>query len=1013
MDAAIQNAKNEIISCYRQLGETRKKNQNCYCYDIFANRDLMDWHSPQYTWQWNLTIQEYNGIKDVLANYASVLKEVIKQNKICCKLLQMYVSEWYKREYNGNDRQGNAFDSIKIDDLQEIVCRELGVDESVVYHDSSGRCRWIDTIYVDGGLPLNYLLNSKKSAFRKTIEDIIESNAECVDYTSDELGDLCNNQVVNQSYKARILSPIEKEASIYDFIKEYVISGNLAIEGFEEFTKLIREKNDNALKKKFEVRYFVFKTDKNFQLVPQLFLKSEPNGVRYSISQERLAAWGISSNDNKIHVKIASNEKLVWSKDFYKCLRGDYLLSAKNDLFDLWLDNNTRCLDKWEVFVDEKKVTKLALKNVLEERGYVQLYSVNRYSWSSQAPNNYNYSAVLFDRNQEISLNDDSETIITANGEQLPWGWKQIKDQLQFTINGTLVTLYEKAGIIEVKPKNQHELSKFIVDNPNDLVLLNENEKPLFEVVLTKKGIYGEPVPETIDKNQLLLKYRRGQENYIEWHDNDCFRAGFFQCKVTLKSNEKLEKIINCFGLPKPEINKKMIYNENSTTSFRGFGGLTISINDDVLRNDNGVKRKYWQKKQIDYHNPNATYTISDGNKSFDITYPQPIEAIVLKRKSNGSLFDVASNNGLRLPICIIDKIEAFKLPENNKKDISRFDKLQRAFLDMKDYRFNQTVNQVDIPYITFKTFTHTEFKWNDGKPYIINQGNLDFSDLIFVFSPVDKPRELVPISLISKDDGSCYFDVKGFSEGIIMQQVGKYEIPKCFLRPFYVPNKVGIGNLNEQDRKDQRLSRIDKCHKKYLSNNADRFDEALAYFEVASKTGNYFGSFDTLMGLVCHYDEDIKNMKSYHENLVLSEYSAENLANFFRRYIETTEIVDYASLWRMSDEFLFDWLLIPRDIWKVEERDTVEKLLLNNPRRKCQNGYTDFINSFWKMQMPNKTYKNTNVVLRTIMNDFTRGTGVNSSAKACFWKIDVSSRKSVLDELSNNDFFVNLITTK
>ena len=82
MEAAIQNAKNEIISCYRRLCETRKKNQNCYCFDIFAKRNLTDWHLPQYTWQWNLTIQEYNEIKDVLANYASVLKEVIKQNKI-------------------------------------------------------------------------------------------------------------------------------------------------------------------------------------------------------------------------------------------------------------------------------------------------------------------------------------------------------------------------------------------------------------------------------------------------------------------------------------------------------------------------------------------------------------------------------------------------------------------------------------------------------------------------------------------------------------------------------------------------------------------------------------------------------------------------------------------------------------------------------------------------------------------------------------------------------------------
>lgn len=1017
MNAEIKNATNEIIACYRKLGETRKNNPNCYRHDLFEHFEMLGWQPPQYAWQWNLTIREYEEIKHVLANYASVLKEVIKQDKTktCCKLLKMYISEWYKREYNGNDKQGNAFSMISVTYLVEDICKVLDIDENRVYwsntDDNGNKCgqrEWLYTIYVDGGLPLHYLLNTNNNRFRNAIEDVLEAKAEGLDFSLVDFGDLCNNNVVNQSFRARQLFPEEDKASIYDFIDEVIIKNNLLIEGFESFNELVRESNENSLRNKFEVRYKVFKTDRNFQLVLQLFLKSEPNGVRYSISQERLSAWGMPSNDNKIHVKITSNDKLIWSKDFYKCLRGDYLLSAKNDLYDLWVDNNTRCLDKWEVFVGESKVTKLALRNPLEEHGYVQLYSVNGYSWSSQAPNNYNYSAVLFDRNQEISLNED----ITINGERLPWGWKQIEDQLQFTINGTIVTLYEKAGIIEVKPQKQHELSKFIANNPNNLVLLTENEEPSFEVVLTKKGIYGDPIPETINKSQLLLRYRRGSaENYTEWHDNSCFKLGYFQCQVSIKA-KKESKTIDCFALPKwPETNKKLIDNENLTTSFRGFGELTISINNEVLRDDNGVKRMHWQRKQIDYHNPNAIYTISDGNKSFDLTYPQPIDAVVFKRKTNGVLFDVGSNNnGLRLPICAIDKLEAFKLPENNKIELSRYDKIQRAFIDLKEYRFNQTVKQANLPYVTFKTFTHTEVRWENGRPYIINQGNLDFSDLAFVFSSLINPLELKRIPLISDSDGDSSFELNELCEGIIMQQVGKYEIPKCFLRPFYVPNKGGIGNLNEQDRKDQRLSRIDKCHNKYLGNNADRFDEALAYFEVASKTGNYFGSFDALMGLVCHYDENIKNIKSYHESLVLSEYSAKNLANFFRRYIETAEIVDYTSLWRMADEFLFDWMLIPRDIWKVEERDSVEKLLLNNLRRKNQSAYTDFINRFWEVQLPNKTSKNTNVVLRTIMNVFTRGKGINSSAQACFWNVDLSSRKSVIEELSNNDFFMNLL---
>lgn len=1016
MNEDIENAIKEIIACYRCLGEKRKNDPNCYRHDIFKKRDLNDLKSPQYTWQWNFSIEEYNWIKDLLHKHAAVINNVIRNNenddnnnKTCCKLLQLYVSEWYKRDYNGNDRHGNAFSMIGVPNLAKDICYVLLDDaENRVYRSNTddngneyGQRERLFTIYVDGGLPLRYLLNRRNNRLRNAIENVLEAKAKGLDFSLVDFGDLCNNNVVNQSFRARQLFPEEDEASIYDFIDEVIIKNNLLIEGFESFNELIRESNENSLRNKFEVRYKVVKMGRDFQLAPQLFLKSEPNGIRHSISKERLSTWGTPINDNRIHVKITSNDKLIWSKDFYKCLRGDYLLSAKNDLYDLWLDNNTRCLDKWEVFVGESKVTKLALRNPLEEHGYVQLYSVNGYSWSSQSFNNYNYSVVLFYRNQEISLNDDAETIITVNGKQLPWGWKQIEDKLQFTINGTLVTLYEKAGIIEVKPKKQHELSKYLTNKPNNLELFNEHEEPSFEVVLTKKGIYGEPIPETIDKDQLLLKYRRSSaEDFAEWNGNSCFNSGFYQCQVSIPAKEK-SKTINCFAIPP----KAKICNDanNKRTAFQNFERLTISVSNEELNNDNGVRRKYWQN-QIDYHNPYATYTISDGNESFDITYPQPIDAVVFKRKTNGVLFDVASRDQeIKLPTLVIDRIDTFKLPENSLLSITKYDKFKRLFEDFKSHTYDRSdLRQQDIPNVRFKTFTHV-FNTNN-RQIRIERGNLDFSHLRFVFIPTNNPTSFQNVEL-KYDDDYYFFDTSEYNEeGIIVQHTNRYDIPKYYIKPIFVPkpNEAIINqNLNELNRK--RFKRIDNYHTQYSTNPGNSFNEALVYFKVASQTGNYFGCFDALMGLVCHYDEN-------HTSLVLSEYSAKNLANFFKQYIRTGERGDYTSLWRMADEFLFDWMLIPHNIWEEPEvKDSVEKLLLNNPRGKKQNGYSNFINRFWEIQLPNRTTGTKNIVLRTILNIFTRGTGVNSCKQACFWDMELPSRKSVLDELSNNNFFLNL----
>ena len=94
-------AQEEIRKFYNELRKDRKDDPTCYCHEKF---DIDDLNHPQYAWQWNFSIGEYNRIKALLKNHAAVLKDVIRNDKTCCKLLQLYVSEWYKRNYNGNDR---------------------------------------------------------------------------------------------------------------------------------------------------------------------------------------------------------------------------------------------------------------------------------------------------------------------------------------------------------------------------------------------------------------------------------------------------------------------------------------------------------------------------------------------------------------------------------------------------------------------------------------------------------------------------------------------------------------------------------------------------------------------------------------------------------------------------------------------------------------------------------------------------------------------------------------------
>jgi hypothetical protein len=52
---AMDDAQTELLELFKKLGETRKHNPNCYRHDIFFVRELTDWETPQYTWQWNFS----------------------------------------------------------------------------------------------------------------------------------------------------------------------------------------------------------------------------------------------------------------------------------------------------------------------------------------------------------------------------------------------------------------------------------------------------------------------------------------------------------------------------------------------------------------------------------------------------------------------------------------------------------------------------------------------------------------------------------------------------------------------------------------------------------------------------------------------------------------------------------------------------------------------------------------------------------------------------------------------
>lgn len=245
----LETITDSFIKLYSKLGNRRKDINAPY----FEHWVLTDISTPKYAWQWNFTIDEYEQIKTLVKENAACLRELAENNSTCCKLIQLYVSEWYKREYNGNSGAGNPLKSIKANITARDICSTIGKE---IYTSQSTSAvpqpEYLSTLYVDGGLPLNYLL-IKPSSLKASIIRIIDGD-------SFDLAELCHNQVINQSYNDHFARDYS-DASIYDFVHDVIINEVIDIEGFEEFERIIKETKLQRFHPKFNFECMMYQKE--------------------------------------------------------------------------------------------------------------------------------------------------------------------------------------------------------------------------------------------------------------------------------------------------------------------------------------------------------------------------------------------------------------------------------------------------------------------------------------------------------------------------------------------------------------------------------------------------------------------------------------------------------------------------------------------------------------------------------------------------------------------------------
>lgn len=119
----------------------------------------------QYFWRNKITSAQYAELKNRLQECAYEQKNGFV--KRYGRVVAFYVAEWYKREYNGNDGKDNALKNLRLNFVPEEVWKYSCLPESFLYQRKNKM--YLFSLYVLGGLPINYLIHKQ---FDKIFKEI-------------------------------------------------------------------------------------------------------------------------------------------------------------------------------------------------------------------------------------------------------------------------------------------------------------------------------------------------------------------------------------------------------------------------------------------------------------------------------------------------------------------------------------------------------------------------------------------------------------------------------------------------------------------------------------------------------------------------------------------------------------------------------------------------------------------------------------------------------------------------
>ncbi|MCX6249744.1 MAG: hypothetical protein NTX61_03235 [Bacteroidetes bacterium] len=824
-------------------------------------------------WKLNITDQEYEELKTFLNTNIIENTSTLYWNQEAA----LFFSEWWKREYNGGaHNKRDVVLSLQLPDYEEELysAAKEGAKRLRIVYIRIKNTRRLDTLFMQGGLPLNALITAEgvNNRYRNYLNTIIRYicshhlNWESVDFIEKF------NPYIAQSYHNTVMYSLTLQIARAIYYEDNTLFPfNMEDEGFELLVKELRETKKESPKVirevPFHTKWFIEKADNQLSLIYEIEYETiisrnwvqtnlgnpeDPYRTIDIIIHDRLTQRFVRKNNGDYITKI-NDLQIIGQIDNYIGSTITILLSTNtNKIFNINIPGSD--------IPDLNEPT--LVTHVKTDKNVSRWLIVNN-------PVPANLNAIICSPNWSSSSQFE---IITFKNETLRW----------FTFNQAINIT-----------SGQEELSfdtNYLIEYNIDFGIprLEWLQKSNYLTVTKNPEIKAYDFDDKrVSANQVSINYRlKGDIDWVKYNINQVLPIGLIEFNVRINNQIPVrKKIYNTgpmnYNILNSDTNTGIVewsWNQGEVIPINMNDGLTIesanhpnrwkiSVNQDVLQYSNLIQFEFRSRQ--------------DTSTRLILSVATPFWGVVLKDpRGNVVSSDICvSKNallGYRCSVMGVDqipiKIQYFKLSVDEQpcaEEVTRFYKgidnslqmlaspletifkLHRhsifEFFD-KGYCRITFGNFLSIKVDIFNANTEKE----NGHIYTIDsEGNKidDFQYDVFAV-PVDcSPQQVKVFNLQKNNDGgySIITEPDALKQFIVFSKISSMDY--IHLRPRYhnLDNALNAGDFPEGTIKELHNEQIVRTKEVLLDNdfNHDSWVLVGKYFEIVSEFNLPFQTFN------------------------------------------------------------------------------------------------------------------------------------------------------------------------